>query len=111
MKYKFQRKHLEAFIWLGAIIALALTDPTEDHMSLCPLKNAGFQHCPGCGLGHSISWLFKGQIAASFHSHPLGIPAIIILLTRSYNLLKNDIKFSTKPINQKSNGTNLKVDA
>ncbi|SFE43593.1 DUF2752 domain-containing protein [Thermophagus xiamenensis] len=95
MRYKFQRKHLEAYIWIGAIIALALTDPTESHLSLCPLKNAGFQYCPGCGLGHSISWLFRGEWAASFNAHPLGIPAVIILLTRSIMLLKNDFKFSS----------------
>jgi hypothetical protein len=90
-------KHLEAFFWMAGITALALTNPVEAaHASLCPLKNAGLDFCPGCGLGHSISWLFRGNIAASFQSHPLGIPALTILLIRSFNLLRNDIIFFKK---------------
>ncbi|WP_016778292.1 DUF2752 domain-containing protein [Anaerophaga thermohalophila] len=94
MKYIFHRKHVEAFIWIGGLLSLAITDPsTSGHLSLCPLKNAGFDFCPGCGLGHSVSWLFRGNLTASFQSHPLGIPAVIILLARSFNLLKNDVHF------------------
>jgi len=89
LNYTFRRKHLEAFFWLTAILALAITNPAEEgHASLCLIKNTGFDFCPGCGLGHSISWLFRGEFSASFHSHPLGIPALIILLSRSYNLLR-----------------------
>ncbi|MFO8001168.1 MAG: DUF2752 domain-containing protein [Marinilabilia sp.] len=92
MKYTFRRKHPEAFFWIIALIALALTNPeSQGHFSLCPVKNAGLDFCPGCGLGHAISWLFRGHVTASFNSHPLGIPAVLILLTRSINLLKNEI--------------------
>jgi hypothetical protein len=93
--YTFRRKHLEAFFWILAITMLALTDPAATgHLSLCPLKNAGFDFCPGCGLGHSISWLFRGGLKASFQCHPLGIPAVIILLSRSFSLLRQDIYLS-----------------
>ncbi|WP_291862341.1 DUF2752 domain-containing protein [Marinilabilia sp.] len=99
MKYTFHKKHLEAFFWILAVILLAATNPEgSGHMSLCPLKNLGFSFCPGCGLGHSISWLFRGEFATSFHCHPFGIPAVVILLTRSYNLLKRDIHLSGKLI-------------
>ena len=92
MRYQFRKKHIEAFFWIAAITALALTNPeSPGHFSLCPLKNAGIDFCPGCGLGHAISWLFRGELAASFKSHPLGIPAVVILLSRSFRLLKNDI--------------------
>ncbi|MFW5890033.1 MAG: DUF2752 domain-containing protein [Marinilabiliaceae bacterium] len=98
MQYHFRKKHLEAFFWIAAIGALALTNPeSSGHFSLCPLKNAGFDFCPGCGLGHAISWLFRGELAVSFKSHPLGIPAVAILLMRSFRLLKNDITTQNIP--------------
>ena len=101
MKYLFKRKHLEAFFWIIGITLLAFTNPEgSGHLSLCPLKNMGFNFCPGCGLGHAISWLFRGELANSFNCHPMGIPAVAILLGRSYNLLRTDIQFTNK-FNQK----------
>ncbi len=92
MKYTFQKKHLEAWFWILAITLLAFTNPEgAEHLSLCPLKNMGFNFCPGCGLGHSIAWLYRGHLAQSFQCHPLGIPAVAILLHRSFYLLKPDI--------------------
>jgi hypothetical protein len=60
---------------------------TEPHLSLCIFKFFGITFCPGCGLGHSISYLFHGNIQASFSSHPLGFFAVIIILFRIYKLL------------------------
>ncbi|MEX2232255.1 MAG: DUF2752 domain-containing protein [Cyclobacteriaceae bacterium] len=60
----------------------------HSHFSLCPLKNAGWDLCPGCGLGMSISLLFHGQISESFQAHPLGIFALIILSFRIIDLTK-----------------------
>ncbi|PWD98557.1 DUF2752 domain-containing protein [Marinilabilia rubra] len=97
MKYNFQRKHLEAFFWIVAILLLAFTNPGgAGHWSLCPIQNMGWDFCPGCGLGHSISWLFRGQFATSLSCHPLGIPAVFILLARSFTLLKSDIHIEHK---------------
>lgn len=78
----FIRRHLEALIWIAALTALALTDPAETCHSLCPLHNLGIGWCPGCGLGHAISWFFRGELLRSFEAHPLGIPAVAILLAR-----------------------------
>jgi len=52
----------------------------------------GFTWCPGCGLGHSISFLFHGDIKSSFHAHWLGIPALIIIVYRIYVLAR--LRFS-----------------
>ncbi|HVW15634.1 MAG TPA: DUF2752 domain-containing protein [Mucilaginibacter sp.] len=80
-------KYFELIFWLSALTALALTDPEGAvHFSLCPLKAMGVTWCPGCGLGHSISWLFRGDIRNSFHAHSLGIPATAIILYRIYHL-------------------------
>ncbi|MDP4291669.1 MAG: DUF2752 domain-containing protein [Bacteroidota bacterium] len=76
---------LELVIWLTALVMLALTNPTEHHWTLCPLSNLGFKYCPGCGLGRSISYLFRGDISASFHMHPLGIFALGII---SYRIIQ-----------------------
>ena len=85
---------LEAFIWSLALIVLAIYNPlTDQHMSFCIFKIFGFNYCPGCGLGRSISFLLHGDIGNSLKMHPLGIPALLILLFRivnlSYNFLNN----------------------
>jgi hypothetical protein len=88
-KYRFKRSHLEAWIWITALLLLAATNPDhQGHFSLCAFKNMGFDYCPGCGLGHSISMLFRGRVTDSFTTHPLGIFAIIMLIYRCYALLK-----------------------
>jgi len=90
--YTFKRMHIEAWFWITAIILLIISNPSSNHVSLCMFKNLNLGFCPGCGLGHSISWLFRGEFINSFQAHPLGLPAVIILLYRSFKLLKNDLK-------------------
>ncbi|HEY2583255.1 MAG TPA: DUF2752 domain-containing protein [Mucilaginibacter sp.] len=52
------------------------------------MKLLGFSWCPGCGLGHSISFLFHGDLNRSFHAHWLGIPALVIISHRIYILIR-----------------------
>ncbi|HVW95597.1 MAG TPA: DUF2752 domain-containing protein [Mucilaginibacter sp.] len=81
------RKYFELAFWVAALTSLALTNPgNASHFSLCPLKMLGITWCPGCGLGHSISFLFHGDIKSSFHAHWLGIPALFVILYRIYTL-------------------------
>jgi hypothetical protein len=94
-------KYFEVVFWIAALTALAFTDPAGPaHFSLCPFKAMGIAWCPGCGLGHAISWLFRGYIHNSLQAHWLGIPALIIILYRIYTLiakrLKNDRAFSIR---------------
>jgi hypothetical protein len=85
---KIFSRYFELVFWIAALVSLAFTDPAGPaHFSLCPLKAMGITWCPGCGLGHSISWLFRGDIRNSFHAHWLGIPALIIILYRIYTLI------------------------
>ncbi|MES2267660.1 MAG: DUF2752 domain-containing protein [Bacteroidota bacterium] len=73
-----------------ALACLAFTDPAcQSHFSLCPLKLLGITWCPGCGLGHAISFLFRGDVRGSFHAHWLGIPVLLLLLYRIYTLVVN----------------------
>ena len=96
IKTLFQ-KYFELIFWVAALISLAFTDPAaETHFSLCPLKMAGIGWCPGCGLGHSIAWLFKGDIQNSFHAHWLGIPAVAIIGWRIYTLMRDRLRPAEK---------------
>jgi hypothetical protein len=80
---------LEGFIWTAALIYFAFfVNPFETHFTICPLANAGFEHCPGCGLGNSISLLFHGNFTESFNTHILGIPALLIIIHRIYSIIK-----------------------
>jgi len=80
---------IEAIIWISGLLFLAFIPPVKSaHFTFCPLKNLGFEFCPGCGLGCSISYLFRLNFKLSFQAHPLGLPALLILLHRISVLLK-----------------------
>ena len=94
---KYLTRHLELIVWSVALILLAFNNPEADtHFSLCVFKWMGFQSCPGCGLGHSISWLLHGDLQHSLQAHPLGIFAVAILLMRINTLSKKQLTISNK---------------
>jgi len=83
----------EGFIWISALFCLTFfVNPFETHFTICPLANAGFEYCPGCGLGNSISLFFHGHFVESFNAHILGIPAILIVVHRIYSIIKFNLK-------------------
>ena len=86
--FHLRRVPLEAVVWLGGLAAMATLDPSATaDPSWCLFDRAGVSFCPGCGLGHSVAHLARGHLAASFAAHPLGIPAVAVLLARSGRLL------------------------
>lgn len=88
-----KRFPLEALIWITGLLVLAVADlDALQHVSVCPLKQAGITFCPGCGLGRSVSLLFQGNVSQSLQAHPLGIFAVIILSFRILNLTKQYLK-------------------
>lgn len=89
---------IELVFWLVALVLLATANPHEHHFSLCPLANLGFDWCPGCGLGRSITALFHGDVKESFAHHWFGIPALLIIAYRIYHLTN---KLFSKEINLK----------
>lgn len=79
----------EAICWAAGIVLLALMDPVGTHLfSLCPWRWVTDAACLGCGLGHSIAFLFRGEWNASWEAHPLGVPALLILGWRILSLLR-----------------------
>jgi len=90
-----KRKYFEALIWVIALILLAFTPIDGEHYSLCVFNNLGIGFCPGCGLGHSITYLFHAKFEASFNAHPFGIPAVAILCYRIFSIFKQNKKYQT----------------
>lgn len=88
----------EALLWLAALIWLAIDSPVHHHYTLCPFQNMGISFCPGCGLGRSIGLLFRLNIEASFQAHPLGIPAVILIVTRFVKVLLKDVNIRLSTI-------------
>jgi len=87
MKLLF-RRYFELTFWITALLLLAFMEPgSSTHYSFCIFKFIGIKFCPGCGLGHSISYLFHGEWRASFAAHPLGIFALVVIALRIYKLL------------------------
>ncbi|MCY4473854.1 MAG: DUF2752 domain-containing protein [Chloroflexi bacterium] len=83
----------EAAIWLAALVVLALGNPNSDfHFTIFwPYYVWGIKS-PGFGLGHSISYLFRGDVLSAIESHILGIPAVAIILWRVLTLEMNRFK-------------------
>ncbi|PKK83421.1 MAG: hypothetical protein CVT49_08660 [candidate division Zixibacteria bacterium HGW-Zixibacteria-1] len=89
----------EAILWILALGLLLLVNPeSEQHFTLCLFSNLGLEFCPGCGLGRSIAYIYRGDPASSFSSHPLGIFVLIIILFRIFTLLyKSKVNIKHKP--------------
>lgn len=87
---------LEAYFWAAGLLAMAAMDPTGEYLfSLCPLDALGLSICPGCGLGHAVAYLARGEVVASFHAHPLGGPAVLVLLHHIARLVRRAAPHST----------------
>ena len=58
--------------------------------TLCPIKLLTGRDCPGCGMGHAVVFAMRGDMSASFHAHPLGVPLFLLwtswLLWGAFNL-------------------------
>ena len=77
----------EALLWAVGLLVLAAGDPSSDtHLTLFwPQWVFGIQS-PGYGLGHSIGYLFRGDLLNSLDSHLLGVPVVIALTYRIISL-------------------------
>ncbi len=90
--FRFIWVNLELIFWVTALLYLFFVNPETSHYTFCPLKNMGFEHCPGCGMGHSLHYLMKLDMRESLTQHPLGIFALVVISARIFKLFKNLIK-------------------
>ncbi len=84
---KWTKQNIELLFWFTAIIMLFFLNVTDTQTSLCVFRRIGIDHCPGCGLGHSIHHALHGRVAQSFHEHIMGIPGLIIIFHRITQLI------------------------
>lgn len=80
---------LESLFWIVALIVLFIIDFKPGMTSLCFFKFIGIETCPGCGIGHSIHSALHLKFIQSFNEHPFGIPAIIIMMNRVWQLISD----------------------
>ncbi|WP_106600030.1 DUF2752 domain-containing protein [Chitinophaga ginsengisoli] len=100
IKAYIQRVNIELIVWPTALLLLFFMDPHQDSKAtFCLLKRMGIPWCPGCGLGHSISFFLHGEWRASLKSHPLGPFAILILLYRTFQLARLQWQSFAEPKN------------
>ena len=74
-------------MWAAGLLVLGASNPNSDfHFTLFwPQWVFGIQS-PGYGLGHSIAYLFRGDLTSSLDSHLLGVPVVIVLTYRILSL-------------------------
>ena len=89
---KYFYLHFEWMALATGLLLMMFMEPNSTAASFCPLERLGFQFCPGDGLGNSIALAVRGQFTASFYSHAMGIPAIVIILGRIFAILHRNIK-------------------
>lgn len=79
----------EAGMWGLGLLLLATMNPEGEHLfSFCPYSWILESGCPGCGLGHGVSFLLQGKWQASWQAHPLAGPALLLLLYRCWKLIQ-----------------------
>ena len=84
---------LMAASWAAGLAAVAVADPaSEGLLSVCPFDALGawlgLEFCPGCGLGHAVGYLVRGQFEESLAAHPLAVPAVGILIVHVAGLVR-----------------------
>lgn len=100
----FIKKHIEWIVFSVGLIALALMNPENTGTSFCFFDFIGIGFCPGEGLGHSISYTFRGEWDAAIKAHFFGPFAVLILLLRILQIWINIFKNNKSSLNRDNNG-------
>lgn len=86
--------HFEWVALTTGLLLMALLDPFSGAKSYCVIDRLGYEFCPGCGLGQSISHTFRGDLSASIAAHPAGILAILVILGRVITIFHRNYKYN-----------------
>lgn len=101
---KIIREHMEWIVFLGGLIVMASMDPATKAETLCLFERAGISFCPGHGLGHSIAFLFRGELQQAISAHFMGPAAVLILSGRIIWIWKNKLTTHKKQLTEHSDG-------
>lgn len=92
---KLFKDYFEIAAFSTGLLLLAFMDPEAARgPSFCLFKQLGLSFCPGNELGHSVAYIFRGDISNALQSNILGPAAILILSSRIVYLTRQRIKFS-----------------
>jgi len=106
LAHRLFRQYFEIIAFGAGLLALALMNPeTAQGPGFCLFERLGVPYCPGDGLGHSIAYLFRGDIYNSIHANILGPLTVIILLGRIAHLWRKNRK-TTLNLEMVSHGKN-----
>lgn len=84
---------LEAGWWVLGLGLVALADPTAPPaLDLCVFKMVGLPGCPGCGLGHAVAFLARGEWHLAVEAHPAAPVVVGVLLHRIGSLLHDSFR-------------------
>lgn len=87
--YFSKKIEIEALIWSLGLISFSFLNPYDKSHFTLFLPSLLFDiPSPGYNLGHSIAFLYRGQIPESFSAHPLGLLIFVFLIYRIFYLLK-----------------------
>jgi hypothetical protein len=83
---QFFRRNFERLFWCVSLVVLFCMQCDSNAPTLCILSRFNIHSCPGCGIGHAIHDALHLQLASSFHHHPMGIVAVVIICHRIMQL-------------------------
>ncbi|MFV1885542.1 MAG: DUF2752 domain-containing protein [Balneola sp.] len=98
---KFINRHSEWMVFLLGLILMASMNPYTNGASLCLLDVLGFAYCPGEGLGHSIAFLFRGEIKLALDANLMGPLVVVGLSVRILTIWKDLLKKQTVDLQEK----------
>jgi hypothetical protein len=94
--------HFEWLILAAGLFSVAMLNPLVASESFCIIYRAGLEFCPGCGLGRSVAFLFRGDFWSSMQMHPAGIPAVGIILGRIVTIFYRNYNIKKETYHEKN---------
>lgn len=76
----------ELTLWIAGLLVLYAIGGDHGLGTVCMFSWFGVDHCWGCGLGRALHEAMHLEFTRSIDQHPLGIPVLIILLLRIFQL-------------------------
>ena len=83
----------------GEVIHVAIPNGPDIPVFACPFYTITTLPCPFCGITRSVAFMVRGNLAESFHVHPLGpLLTLVMLLVIPVSIRNLLVKESEKPV-------------